>query len=58
MSSRRRWAARTAGRSASVMPAVAIARRMPDVAQPAGGLLEVALQQEGQLAVGLPSGPR
>ena len=29
-----------------------------DVAQPAGGLLEVALEQEGQLAVGLPSGRR
>ena len=28
-----------------------------DVAQAAGGLLEVALEQEGQLAVGLPSGP-
>ena len=51
-----RWAARTAGRSASVTPAEAIAAQHADVAQAAGGLLEVALEQERQLAVGLPAG--
>ena len=49
-------AARTAGRMRVGDPGPADAAQDGDVAQPAGGLLEVALEQEGQLAVGGPAG--